>query len=79
MTEAVIIKKPETICSANQWTGFCMITVSVMKELKYLHDIKRILCREEINFISHLSFKSFKPCFSFKSFRLLNNCFAAYT
>ena len=33
MTEAVIIKKPETICSANQWTSFCMITVSVMKEL----------------------------------------------
>ena len=33
MTKAVIIKKPETICSANQWTGFCMITVSVMKEL----------------------------------------------
>ena len=33
MTEAVIIKKPETICSATQWPGFCMITVSVMKEL----------------------------------------------
>ena len=28
MTEAV------TICSANQWTGFYMITASVMKELK---------------------------------------------
>ena len=27
MTEAVII------CSANQWTGFYMITVPVMKEL----------------------------------------------
>ena len=26
MTEAVI-------CSANKWTGFCMITASVMKEL----------------------------------------------
>ena len=42
MTEAVIIKKPvsryhkETrplICRANQWTGFYMITASVMKEL----------------------------------------------
>ena len=28
MTEAVII------CSANQWTGFYMITASIMKELK---------------------------------------------
>ena len=24
----------ESICSANQWTGFCMITVSVMKGLR---------------------------------------------
>ena len=28
MTEAVII------CSTNQWTGFYMITASIMKELK---------------------------------------------
>ena len=26
---------PLIFCSANQWTGFCMITASVMKELNY--------------------------------------------
>ena len=31
MTEVVIIQKP---VSANQWTGFYMVTASVMKELK---------------------------------------------
>ena len=34
MTEAVIIiETSPLICSANQWTGFYMITVSIMKEL----------------------------------------------
>ena len=32
MTEAVIETSP-LICSSNQWTGFYMITASVMKEL----------------------------------------------
>ena len=32
MTEAVIIQKP--VYSANQWTGYYMITASVMKGLK---------------------------------------------
>ena len=38
MTEAVIILKPVHQCGANQWTGFYMITASVMKELKFLED-----------------------------------------
>ena len=29
------IETSPLICSANQWTGFYMITASVMKELKY--------------------------------------------
>ena len=35
MMEAIIIKKAvhPLICGANQWTGFCMITASLMKEL----------------------------------------------
>ena len=39
MTEAVIIYKPvpQISCSANQWTGFYMITASVMKELMEKH------------------------------------------
>ena len=35
MTEAVTIQT----CSANQWTNFYMITVSVMKELIYVIDM----------------------------------------
>ena len=40
MTEAFIIQKPVD-WFANQWTGFYMVTVSVMKELKveYLWNI----------------------------------------
>ena len=38
MMEADII-----YCSANQWTGFCMISGSVMKGLtKYLEDFERM-------------------------------------
>ena len=36
MTVAVIIETRPLICSANQWTGFYMITASVMKELNFL-------------------------------------------
>ena len=47
MTEAFIIQKPVD-WFANQWTGFYMITVSVMKELKveYLLNIceELVLC-----------------------------------
>ena len=28
------IETSPLICRANQWTGFCMITASIMKELK---------------------------------------------
>ena len=34
MKIAQTTKEPFSICKANQWTGFYMITVSVMKELK---------------------------------------------
>ena len=37
------------ICLANQWTGFCMIWTSVMKELKSLGVVK-----DEITFSLHL-------------------------
>ena len=34
MTEAVIRETSPLICRANQWTGFFMITASIIKELK---------------------------------------------
>ena len=34
MTEAVITETSPLICLANQWTGFYMITASIIKELK---------------------------------------------
>ena len=32
--ELIITMEIKNICSVNQWSGFCMITASVMKELK---------------------------------------------
>ena len=33
------IETSPLICSANQWTGFYMITVSIIKELKVFNEI----------------------------------------
>ena len=50
MTEAVII------CSANQWTGFYMVTASAMKELKkYQYRRKIFVMSEEHFFFTVLS------------------------
>ena len=55
MTEAFIIQKPVD-WFANQWSGFYMITVSVMKELKveYLLNIceELVLCISQDGYTS---------------------------
>ena len=35
MTQALLYGNQSIACGAKQWTGFCMITASVMKELSY--------------------------------------------
>ena len=40
------------ICSANQWSGFYMITVSVMKELNHEQILKKIPSFDRKIFIS---------------------------
>ena len=57
MTEAVII------CSANQWTGFYMVTASAMKELKKYQYRRKIFVMSEEHFffyciVSNRLFKS---------------------
>ena len=47
MTKAVII------CRANQWTGFYMITASVVKDLKVISAIKHKNTAEEIIIYAH--------------------------
>ena len=47
-------KEPFSICKANQWTGFYMITASVMKELKL--DVNQ--CK-----IFHIFLTYFRPIF----------------
>ena len=39
MTEVPIIETSPLIFSVNQWTGFYMIGISVMKELKYCENV----------------------------------------
>ena len=56
------IETSPLICSANQWTGFYMITASVMKELIHFYDeIKSVLaetCSTEIKSLISLRFLS---------------------
>ena len=43
------IETSPLICSANQWTGFYMISASVMKELSYKHVKQKEISRITIN------------------------------
>ena len=47
---------PFNTCSANQWTGFYMITASVMKELTYFHS--SYICSNVQNFLLRIWMES---------------------
>ena len=57
----------QPFCSANQWTGFCMITASVMKELKWGKN-------EEKCWVQHILWSSkILFCFWIKAYIFFSN------